>query len=123
MDKPERLERLLGFAKGYLSHGFLVARLTQVPRPDQFDLGGYTQVSTDRFEEQYGEQDEALKKGVIKKFQRIGPRNLVKVFAKNREKTTYPPGLGIPQWVIKRDKKVDMVVFAVHDGKALKRSN
>ena len=39
------LERLLGFQKGRLDNGIVVATLIQLPNINQFELLGYTQVA------------------------------------------------------------------------------
>jgi hypothetical protein len=103
---PE-LERLLGFAKGRLDKGIVVATLIQLPNINQFELLGYTQVAEHKFKSiDPTKLDVAkLKKMVLREaFTLVGNKRLVKVIAntphnaKVDNDTQYPPGQGIPQW-------------------------
>jgi hypothetical protein len=103
---PE-LERLLGFEKGRLDKGIVVATLIQLPNINQFQLLGYTQVAEHKFKSTDPEKLDVnkLKEMVMKEaFTLVGNKRLVKVIAntphnaKIDNDTQYPPGQGIPQW-------------------------
>ena len=103
---PE-LERLLGFEKGRLDKGIVVATLIQLPNINQFQLLGYTQVAEHKFKSIDPEKLDVnkLKEMVLKDaFTLVGNKRLVKVIAntphnaKIDNDTQYPPGQGIPQW-------------------------
>jgi hypothetical protein len=104
------IERLLGFHTGRLQQGMIVTALTQIPQVGQFEFGGYSQVASHHFQEQYGkvafDKDMMKKKLVSDVFKIQGPDRLVKVMANIRHNDAmladdqYPPGRGIPQWVL-----------------------
>ena len=103
---PE-LERLLGFEKGRLDKGIVVATLIQLPNINQFQLLGYTQVAEHKFKSIDPEKLDVnkLKEMVLKDaFTLVGNKRLVKVIANTQHNakidndTQYPPGQGIPQW-------------------------
>ena len=103
---PE-LERLLGFQKGRLNNGMVVATLIQLPNANQFNFLGYTQVAEHKHKAINPKELDVnkLKAIVIKDiFTLVGYKRLVKVIAntphnaKIDDDTQYPPGLGIPQW-------------------------
>ena len=103
---PE-LERLLGFQKGRLDNGIVVATLIQLPNISQFQLLGYTQVAGHQFKGIDPKKLDVnkLKEMVIKEaFTLVGNKRLVKIIAntphnaKLDNDTQYPPGQGIPQW-------------------------
>ena len=102
------IERLLGFHRGRLKEGMIVTTLTQIPQVGQFEFGGYSQVASHHFQEQYGkvafDKDMMKRKLVAEVFKIHGPDRLVKVMANTRHDDAlsldeqYPPGQGIPQW-------------------------
>jgi hypothetical protein len=116
------LENLLGFQTGRLAQGAVILALKQLPAPEQFTFGGYTQVADHHFKEQYGdnsilkqpqgENDRdyrarilKIKTNIIKTvWAETGPERLVKVKAITPHNNNiqlddqYPPGQGIPQW-------------------------
>ena len=101
------LERLLGFQKGRLNDGCVVAVLIQTPMPNQFDFLGYSQVAEHRHNGDALKDKDVpkLKEMVIKEvFTLAGPKRLVKIKANTPHNslldndTQYPPGLGVPQW-------------------------
>jgi hypothetical protein len=116
------LEDLLGFQTGRLAQGAVILALKQLPAPEQFTFGGYTQVADHHFKEQYGdnsilkqpqgENDRdyrtrilKIKNNIIKTvWAETGPERLVKVKAVTPHNNNihlddqYPPGQGIPQW-------------------------
>jgi hypothetical protein len=104
----DQIERLLGFHTGRLKEGMIVAALTQIPQVGQFEFGGYTQVASHHFSDQYGkvvfDREMMKKKLVAEVFKIQGPDRLVKVMANIRHEESmlpddqYPPGRGIPQW-------------------------
>lgn len=104
----QEIEKILGFQAGRLTAGATIAALQQVPETDQFELAGYTQVATHRFD-----KDKALAKLEENKLKQMlrtnvfavnGPGRLVKVIPVTPHDTLldeniqYPPGLGVPQW-------------------------
>jgi hypothetical protein len=102
-----QLEQLLGFAKGRLDNGIIVAALIQLPNINQFQLLGYTQVAEHKFKgiDPKKLDENKLKELVLKEaFTLVGYKRLVKVIAntphnaKVDNDTQYPPGQGIPQW-------------------------
>jgi hypothetical protein len=105
---PE-LERILGFQKGRLENGVVVAALIQLPAVNQFEILGYSQVAEHRHGSTAtaGLDVDKLKGLVLKDtFTLVGTKRLVKVMANTPHNTglendlQYPPGLGVPQWKI-----------------------
>ena len=103
---PE-LERLLGFQKGRLEAGAIVAALIQLPATHQFELLGYSQIAEHHFgaDATNGLNVNKLKELVLHDaFTLAGNKRLVKVMANTPHNTTldndvqYPPGQGVPQW-------------------------
>jgi len=101
------LERLLGFQKGRLANGAVVAALIQMPTAHQFDLLGYSQVAQHKFGSTAtaGLDKDKLKEMVIKEvFTLAGNKRLVKIMANSSHNNhldndvQYPPGSGVPQW-------------------------
>lgn len=116
------LENLLGFQTGRLAQGAVILALKQLPAPEQFIFGGYTQVAEHHFQEQYGDKSNLkqsqgendrdyrtrilkIKNNIIKTvWAETGPERLVKVKAITPHNNNmhndeqYPPGQGIPQW-------------------------
>ena len=102
------IERLLGFHTGRLKEGMIVTALTQIPQVGEFEFGGYSQVASHHFSDQYGkvvfDREMMKKKLVAEVFKIQGPDRLVKVMANTRHSDAmladdqYPPGRGIPQW-------------------------
>ena len=101
------LERILGFQKGRLDDGIVVAALIQLPAAHQFDFLGYSQVAEHRHDPNAlaGYDINKLKEMRIKDtFTLVGPKRLVKVLAntphneKLENDLQYPPGQGVPQW-------------------------
>ncbi len=101
------LERLLGFQKGRLANGAVVAALIQMPTAHQFNLLGYSQVAEHKFGSAAtaGLDTDKLKELVVKEvFTLAGIKRLVKIMANTPHNNTldnniqYPPGSGVPQW-------------------------
>jgi len=103
---PE-LERLLGFQKGRLEKGIVVAALLQLPTFHQYELLGYSQVAAHQFNRTVtkGLEVNKLKEMVVSEiFTLSGSKRLVKIMANQPHNdrlgndTQYPPGQGVPQW-------------------------
>lgn len=103
---PE-LEHLLGFQKGRLDTGIVVAALIQLPSLQQFELLGYSQVAEHKFSNDAtkGLDVIKLKEMVLRDtFTTSGSKRLIKVMANTphndhlQNDIQYPPGLGVPQW-------------------------
>lgn len=108
------IELRLGFRSGRLANGAYVVQAEELPKIDQFNLTGYSQVSGDRFKtnglydatklnRMSGNADvEILKAMVLSKWQTSGPDSLVKVIPviRHSDFETYPPGSGVPQWEV-----------------------
>lgn len=103
---PE-LESILGFQKGRLDKGMVVAALIQLPSVKQFELLGYSQVASHKFgnDATKGLDVDKLKEMVMKDtFTLTGFKRLVKVMANTTHNDQldndlqYPSGLGVPQW-------------------------
>jgi hypothetical protein len=124
---PE-LESLLGFQKGRLRDGMIVAALIQLPGLHQFDLLGYSQVAEHRFgsDATKGLDVDKLKELVVKEtFTLVGPKRLVKVMANTPHDAQldndlqYPPGQGVPQWKL-TSRVSARVVGVVEEGELYK---
>ncbi len=103
------IESLLGYHYGRLKQGATIYALTEIPKADQFDLRGFTQVADHQWDIKYPNgtnlDEKKLKDFLIKNvFTNIGLDRLIKVrpiTAHNFDMSDddqYPPGLGIPQW-------------------------
>lgn len=117
----EEIERILGFNNGRLKNGMKVVALTQLPQQYQFELQGYNQVASHKFDKNIlkGLDVNVLKQNVIKNvWQLTGPNRLVKVIPITPHNDNldpdkqYPPGQGVPQWVISRPHCVPGVIVA-----------
>lgn len=116
----QELENILGFHKGRLSKGIVVAALLQIPSKTQFELLDYTQVAghkvnSDTFK---GLDVDKLKEMVMRKtFTTAGTNRLVKVLPNTphselmNNDEQYPPGHGVPQW--KLTSKMNARVVAI----------
>ncbi len=127
------IERILGFHKGRLAKGMVVLALTRKPKANEFEFGGYTQVASHHFEENYGGvalDESKAKENIIKNvFKTHGPNRLVKVLPNIRHDLAmsddhqYPPGLGVPQWNLTKEieMKVVGIVNEYPDGRYYRR--
>src|SRR5262245_1975223 len=80
---PE-IERILGFQKGRLDKGIVVAALLQLPAVNQFELLGYSQVAEHKFNKAAtdGLDKNKLKDTLLRNtFTLSGNKRLVKVMA------------------------------------------
>lgn len=117
------VERRLGFHTGRLSNGAKFVAATQLPAIDGFDLAGYTQVASHHTTQQYGNLNNPIgksasdayriqKQNAMREWSLTGSNRLIKVIPatahdKNLDPDIqYPPGAGIPQWVVKHDHKI-----------------
>lgn len=104
-------EKLLGFQTGRLDGGLVLVHLTEIPAMDAFELKGYSIVPDDEeFEKKYKIEEWKrkdlnaylkVKQNAQKSWRSEGPDRLVKVMPfimHRKDKTQYPPGLGVPQW-------------------------
>ncbi|GIV62129.1 MAG: hypothetical protein KatS3mg044_0995 [Rhodothermaceae bacterium] len=119
---PREMARLLGFDAGRMSEGAEVYALTVLPSDEQFELAGYTYwsgldparkqrdvlwpreaVAIDR---RLGLPDPEVRarKRVRNSWSLHGPDRLVKVIPRKPHVegvSEYPPGTGVPQWVLR----------------------
>jgi hypothetical protein len=120
---PE-IERILGFHAGRLSQGAKFVVATQLPGIDDFDLAGYTQVAGHHTTAVYGNINSPAgnnaanayriqKQNAMRSWGLTGTDRLVKVLPAighdkdmNPDKQ-YPPGQGVPQWIVKWERKIN----------------
>ncbi len=100
-------ETLLGYGARRFSQGVAVGVLLHLPAKHQFEFGGYNQVATDKIDRKtfmnWTDNPDKVKEKVIKEvFTLTGTDRLVKVFPfiRHSEGQDYPPGQGIPQWIV-----------------------
>ena len=80
--------------------------LLQIPALNQFDIAGYTNVATHRHKTPSGVDVDKLKAIAKGTWTATGLNRLVKVFSTTRHDASmnpdiqYPPGQGVPQWVL-----------------------
>ncbi len=115
------LERILGFHKGRFARGVKVVTLTLMPKMEDFELRGYSQVAGHRFQDQFGQKldhldIQKLKRMAMLNWGLMGPNRLIKILPEIRHDQAlqsdhqYPPGSGIPQWLL--TKKMPMTIIA-----------
>jgi len=103
----EQIERLIGFHTGRLSKGMTVVVLNRQPQMHEFDLGAYTQVATHRFQQPTSLDIDKIKQMAQASWSLAGLERLVKILPAIRHDASvdpdiqYPPGQGVPQWVVK----------------------
>lgn len=117
------IERLVGFERGRLINGAWFATALNLPGIDDFELAGYSQVAAHHTLEQYGdlnnpkgkwEQDaySIKKQNAMSEWSLFGSKRPIKIIPMvghdndMKDDYQYPPGSGIPQWKIKRQKPV-----------------
>jgi hypothetical protein len=102
----EEIEKILGFAKGRLSAGGVVVALIQLPQKGQFRVGGYTNVSLDRFKMSPDLDPNVLEKNAMQQWELKGRNRLVKVVPTVPHDPSvpshiqYPHAYGAPQWEV-----------------------
>lgn len=100
------IEDLLGFQSGRLVRGATFATLDRLPRIEEFETAGYSQVAGHRHVMPPDLDPIGLRKMAMSVWTTTGPDRLINVFATTRHDPSksndeqYPPGLGIPQWKI-----------------------
>ena len=112
------IELRLGFHQGRLSQGAWFATAFRLPKPEEFEFAGYTQVAGHRTKKADGdlstpanqeEKSNYLKRQmsvINNEWSLLGNRRLIKVIPMldhsimMSDDLQYPPGLGIPQWKI-----------------------
>ncbi|MFN2424479.1 MAG: hypothetical protein ABR572_11975, partial [Cryomorphaceae bacterium] len=134
------IENILGFRKGKFAKGVMVSAALELPEIDGFELAGYSQVAGHRTEEEYGninspaDQSEAdayakEKQLAMATWSLYGTSRLIKFSAdighmsqpnaaitRTLNDYQYPPGRGVPQWNILREKAVPFKVIARLEG-------
>lgn len=107
----DAIERLLGFRRGRLKEGLIIAALVQIPADSQFKLAGYSQVADHKFNaDALKNLDEKKLKEILRKevFTLTGSKRLMKIIPNTKHTNNisadlqYPPGSGIPQWKLIR---------------------
>ena len=111
------IELRLGFDSGRLSLGAWFATPLQLPKPEDFEFAGYSQVASHRTAKEYGSLNNPLseagkqahlnrKRSLINQWQIYGSNRLIKVIPmighslNMSDDYQYPQGSGIPQWKI-----------------------
>jgi hypothetical protein len=109
------IEKRLGLDAGRLAQGAWFATPVQMPRPDDFEFAGYSQVAGHRTASQYGNLNSpagkyekqaynSQKQLAIDRWKTLGGNRLIKVIPMTGHSLSmsddyqYPPGSGIPQW-------------------------
>lgn len=115
-----QIEKILGFQQGRFAEGMYVAILTELPSDGEFELAGYSQVASHRRDAksaQSGLDVNKLKKNVLSSWQLSGPDRLVKIIPNIKHdnaldpNTQYPPGLGVPQWNLTKEKRFQIIAL------------
>src|SRR5579883_1982374 len=111
--------RSLGYDRGRFMRGATFATLDRLPTLDEFNPRGYSQVADHRYFAPSGVDPAVLGRMAVANWSLFGPNRLIKVFPAlphDEDKDSdfqYPPGLGVPQWRIKRDRPIPATVVAV----------
>jgi hypothetical protein len=124
------VERRLGYRAGRLDEGWWLCFLLQMPRGDDFEVRGYSQMSggvaqghlASPPDPKNAEQklkadgfDMAKIKGdlIVNTFRLSGPERLAKVIPARGEfgENDYPPGSGIPQWTLTKPLQFMVAAF------------
>lgn len=109
------IEKRLGLDAGRLAQGAWFATPIQIPRSDDFEFAGYSQVAGHHTASQYGDLNStagkhqkqaniARKQSLIEQWRTLGGNRLIKVIPMTGHSLNmsndyqYPPGSGIPQW-------------------------
>lgn len=117
----KELEDILGYKAGFLERGMRVVALLRLPRIDEFELLGYSQVAEHRVSKagQSGLDINKIKEIVLRDtFTLVGSKRLVKVIPTVKPVLSgdndkdFPPGAGVPQWLIKRTCSIPGIVLA-----------
>lgn len=117
------IEMLVGFDRGRLINGAWFVTAINLPKMEDFDLVGYSQVAGHHTKEQYGdlnnpngkwEEDSyrIKKQNAMSGWNSFGSQRLIKIIPMvgndplMSDDYQYPPGSGIPQWKIKRNRPI-----------------
>jgi hypothetical protein len=112
------LESYLGFHKGRLARGATFVKLTRLPTDTEFELAAFSMTAAHRYAAPTGLDITKLKDLARSAWDLSGPNRLVKVLPGIAHDPTmadddqYPPGQGVPQWRIKRDRPVPGIIVA-----------
>lgn len=111
------MEKILGFRAMRFASGITVAALLELPKIDEFEVSGYTNVASHKFKLSPGLDVNVLKKNAMSTWTATGFERLVKVRPVLRHQDDlhpdiqYPPGRGAPQWVAKVPLKAKIVAI------------
>jgi hypothetical protein len=94
---PDEMEDLLGFARGYLGSGAAIFKFTDLPKADEFELRGYSQLPD-------GETFNGI---VIRRPGQQRPQYL----DKNANALTFIPGTAVEQWTIRKGLELPAVLL------------
>ncbi|MDF9797955.1 hypothetical protein OKW21_003218 [Catalinimonas alkaloidigena] len=112
------IEDRLGFKTGRLSQGAGFFTAVHLPKPEEFEFAGYSQVASHHTEKEYGNINSPVshdeKAGYLQRKMSVlnsqwslyGDKRLIKVVPRIGHNSAlknddqYPPGKGIPQWKI-----------------------
>lgn len=115
----DEIGRSIGYDRGRFLRGATFAILDRLPTVDEFDLRGYSQIADHRHVAPSGVDPAVLRRMAVANWSLFGVNRLVKVFptiphddARDTD-SQYPPGLGVPQWRIKKDRPIPATVVAV----------
>lgn len=86
---PTEMEDILGFQKGTFSSGVSVWKLNDLPKPDEFELRGYTQTPG-------GENFDGI---VIRRSDLRRPQYVLR----DGTLAKFPPGLAVEQWELAKN--------------------
>lgn len=98
------IERALGYQVGRLAAGATFVALDRLPRADEFETRGYSQVAGHRYRPPGNLDMNKIKLLAMGAWSLTGPGQLIKVWPASAhnpslaDDTQYPPGAGIPQW-------------------------
>jgi len=100
------IEGLLGYGAGRLSLGATFAALDRLPGFSEFRTSGYSQVAGHRHVFPKDLDPDGIKRLAMTAWAPSGPNSLIKVMPTAPhdpaldDDTQYPPGQGVPQWVL-----------------------
>jgi hypothetical protein len=117
------IEVLVGYDRGRLRQGAWFATAIRLPGVDDFELAGYSMVAAHRIKEQYGDlnnpngklEEDAYKRKKLNAmlgWSGFGSQRLIKIIPMTghdpnmSDDYQYPPGSGIPQWRVKRERPI-----------------
>jgi hypothetical protein len=141
---PQEMESLLGFPVGYLRGGAIILALCKLPENDEFALAqSYTNVLQDpklapaQNASLYTSTEIEVDRRILKRdpldylktmarncWSDIGTNRLVKVIANKHENSntptdSFPPGTGVPQWILVKPIEAVVVKTIAYNEKYL----